>query len=80
MPGDRNYAADFYHIMRKWLGVFDGRRRTRERCRDCFKTRWYAHKGGYRRLPVRGCDGCAEMENCYEELRAYFAADAGRRE
>ena len=75
MPGDTNEVAIFYNLMRKWCAVFDWRQRTRKRCRDCFKTQLYVNKNGYRLLPVRGCDGCAEMFDCYRELRDYFTAE-----
>ena len=67
----------FYGLMRRLLAIFDERRRTRKRCRDCINMRSQRRAGGcYVVVPRFACDGCAEMGECMQELRDYFRAEA----
>jgi hypothetical protein len=67
----------FYGLMRRWLAVFDERRRTRRRCRDCINMRSQRRAGGcYVVVPRFACGGCSEMHDAERELRDYFRAEA----
>ena len=66
----------FYGLMRRWLVVFDERRRTRKRCRYCINMRGQFRAGGrYVVAPTCACAGCSEMHDAEREFRDYFRAE-----
>ena len=67
----------FYGLARRWLAIFDERRRTRKRCRYCINMRSQRRAGGcYVVVPRFACDGCSEMHDAECEFRDYFRAEA----
>ena len=75
MPTDTDARARWYALVRRFLSIFDKRRKTVARCRRCFDMRLDYRHGDprYGLSPVCGCDGCCEMETFLNQAEGVIA-------